>query len=279
MQDRAIKSFGGQAALQRAAGEGRILTKLRDHASALDVLYQSGCGKIRTPRTHGHWLEAVLINTSGGLTGGDRLAWSASAAAGTHLVVTTQACERIYRSESGVARIKTRLEAAEGARLDWLPQETILFEGAALERTLEVDLAGDATFLGVEAVILGREAHGEDARFAAIGDRWQVRRGGRLVHAEATRLEAGDDIARDNPALLGEARAFGTLCYIAGDCDRKLGLLKSLLADRPGAGVSRIGDKLVLRALARSGFHLRTLLMPAVAALSGAGALPRLWSL
>ncbi|WMT87213.1 urease accessory protein UreD [Pelagibacterium sp. 26DY04] len=274
-----VQSPGGPAALQRAEGEGRIVAKGRAGLSVLDTLYQRGCGKIRVPKTHGNWLEAVLINTSGGLTGGDRMTWSAQALPNTHLVVTTQACERIYRSSGGAADVRTTLSVQPGARLDWLPQETIVFDGSALRRTLEVDLAEDATFLGLEAVILGREAHGEDALAASISDRWQVRRAGKLVHAEAARLDADDTLARDNMALLGGARAYATLLYIAPDAERRIEKLKQLAADHPGAGVSRIGDKIVLRALDRSGYHLRKIVMPAIAALAGAGAVPRLWSL
>lgn len=270
---------GGTPQMQRAEGEGRVATKARDGLSVLDTLYQSGCGKIRVPRAYGNWLEAVLINTSGGLTGGDRMAWSAVAAAGTHLAITTQACERIYRSSGGAACVASKLTIDAGARLDWLPQETIVFDGSVLERTIEVDMAGDATFLGLEAIILGREAHGENARSAMISDRWRVRREGELLHAEAARLDADDTLARDNLALLGGARAYGTLCYVSQDAERHIERLKALVAGHPTAGASRIGDKIVLRATGRSGYHLRKIIMPAIAALSGAGAVPKLWSL
>ncbi|MEQ8165234.1 MAG: urease accessory protein UreD [Alphaproteobacteria bacterium] len=270
---------GGTAPMQRAEGEGRVATKARDGLSVLDTLYQSGCGKIRVPKAYGNWLEAVLINTSGGLTGGDRMTWSARAAAGTHLTLTTQACERVYRSTGGAAHVTSRLIVEAGGRLDWLPQETIVFDGSSLDRTIEVEVAGDAVFLGLEAIILGREAHGEDAISAQISDRWRVRREGELLHAEAARLDVDDRLARDNMALLGGARAYGTLCYISEDAERHVGPLKALMANHPTAGVSRIGDKIVLRATGRSGYHLRKIIMPAIAALSGAGAVPKLWSL
>lgn len=273
--------FQGGAAptLQRAEGDGRVTTKSRDGLSVLDTLYQSGCGKIRVPRAYGNWLEAVLINTSGGLTGGDKMGWSAQAAAETRLVVTTQACERIYRSSGGAARVDSRLTIKAGARLDWLPQETIVFDGSALDRTLDVDMAADATFLGLEAVILGREAHGEEALSASISDSWRVWRGGTLIHAESARIDAGDMMARNNSALLNGARAYGTLCYVAKDAERHIEKLKTLVGNFPTAGVSRIGDKIVLRATGRSGYQLRKIIMPAIAALSGAGAVPKLWSL
>lgn len=265
--------------LQRAEGEGRIAVKTRDGTTALDTLYQHGCAKIRAPRSHGDRLEAVLINTSGGLTGGDRMKWAATAGPDTRLSVTTQACERIYRASTDEARIDTRLSVAPGARLDWLPQETILFEGSALARTLEVEMAPDSTFLGLEVVILGREAHEEDAAFAALSDRWTVRRAGALIHVEATRLAAGDVTARANIALLAGARAYGTLLYVGPEAERRIETLKALLAPHASAGASRIGDKIVMRAMAASGYHLRKIVIPAIAALSVAGAAPRLWSL
>lgn len=265
--------------MQRARGAGRIRAKARGEISVIDTLWQEGCAKIRAPKPLGQWLDAVLINSSGGLTGGDRVDWRAEAEAGTHLVVTTQACERVYRSIGGAARIETRLDVGPGARLDWLPQETILFEDAVLERRLEVDLAADATFLGLEAVILGREAMGEDALLAALREDWRVRRAGKLVHAEAGRLEAGDQFVRGNIALLDGARAFATLCYVGADAGRRGEKVKALLADTTSAGASVVGDKLVMRAFAGSGYRLRKIMMPVIAALAAGHAVPRLWTL
>lgn len=263
--------------LQRAQGEGRVIAKSRGELSVLDTLYQQGCAKIRVPKSHGNWLDAVLINSSGGLTGGDRLIWEAQAQPKTHLVVTTQACERVYRTVEGAAQITSKLAVDEGARLDWLPQETILYEGAALERSLEVDMAQDATFFGLEAVIIGREAHGEEALSARLKDNWRVRRGGVLLHAEASRLDENCLVARNNIALLDGARAYATLCYVASDAMRHIEPVKALLAKSKTAGASLIGDKLTVRALADSGYRLRKTIMPVVAQL--AGAVPKLWSL
>src|SRR5690606_32555081 len=175
------------------------------------------------------------------------------------------------------ATVSSSLTIAEGARLDWLPQETILFEGAGLERRLDVDMADDATFLGLEAVILGREAHGEDAVSAYLRDDWRVRRGGVLLHAEASRLDAGCLVARNNIALLDGARAYATLCYVAADAARHIAPVKALLADHATAGASLIGDKLTMRALANSGYQLRKIITPVIARLGGA--VPKLWSL
>ncbi|WP_127145017.1 urease accessory protein UreD [Pelagibacterium montanilacus] len=267
------------AALQRARGDGRVTAKARDGRSVLDTLYQSGCAKIRTPRTHGKAIEAVLINSSGGLTGGDEMAWTAKAGPDAHLVVTTQACERVYRSVGGSAAVANRIEIGPGARVDWLPQETILFEDSALSRRLEVDMAPDAVFFGLEAVILGRKARGEHAERAALRESWRIRRAGTLVHAEEGQLAAGDMLARANRALLDGAGAFATLCYVAPDAERRIGEIKDRTARFATAGASLVGDRIVVRALAPTGYELRKIIVPLVAALSQNGAIPRLWSL
>ena len=135
--------------LQRARGTARIATQLADGRTRLATLYQEGCARIALPNTHDPSLQAVLINTAGGLTGGDRINWHAEAAPATSLVLTTQACERVYRSTGADASVATRLAAGAGASLNWLPQETILFEHARLDRSLEVDLAEGASFCAV----------------------------------------------------------------------------------------------------------------------------------
>jgi urease accessory protein len=262
--------------LQRARGEGRIATQLLDGRTRIKTFYQEGAAKIRLPHTHDASLQAVLMNTAGGLCGGDDFRWTAEAAPAARLVLTTPACERVYRSTGEAARIATRLTAGAGARFDWLPQETILYEGGRLERSLDVDLAADATFCAVEAIILGREAMGEDARGAHLRDRWRVRRGGRLIHAEETRLSA-DPLERDGISLLDGAGAFATVLYVGDDAERKLEPARGLLTGRSGASLT--GERLVVRAIADSGLALRRIIAPIVATLSGAGALPRLWHL
>lgn len=121
--------------------------------------------------------EAILINTGGGLAGGDRFHFDITAEADTRLTVTSQAAERVYRSLGAAAEVDVRLSAGDGARLMWLPQETILFDGAALSRSISADLSPSARFLAVESVILGREASGETVADARLSDRWRIRQG------------------------------------------------------------------------------------------------------
>lgn len=266
------------AGMQRSRGVGRLGAKLRDGKTCLDTFYQEGCAKIRLPRSYGEALEAVLINTSGGLTGGDDITWQAEAAADTKLVLTTQACERIYRSTAQDAHVSAILRVGAGAHLDWLPQETILFDDSRLDRTLDVHLDEGATLTAVEAVLLGRQSMGEAARSARLKDRWRIRRNGRLIHAEATRL-TGDDFERDGLSLLAGNNAFAMLLAITPDAAGKLEALRGVIESRACAAASAQGERLILRVLAPSGLALRRTLAPAIALLSGAGALPRLWTI
>jgi urease accessory protein len=261
--------------LQRASGEGRIVARLHGGSTEVSHLYQEGCAKIRLPRTHSAALQAVLMNIAGGLTGGDRLRWSATAERGTTLTLTTPACERIYRSLAGEAVVEARLEIADGGHVDWLPQETILFERSRLDRRLEIDLEGSATLTAVEAVLLGREAMGEAAPAARLRDSWRVRRDGRLLHAEATVLE-GDATERTAASLLAGARAFATVLHVSADAERRLDAVRALLPETAGASV--VGERLTVRLLAPNGLALRRSLTPIIALLSSAGSTPRLWS-
>jgi urease accessory protein len=264
-------------ALQRVRGDARLSTQHSGSVTRIATLYQEGAAKIRLPHTHAPHLEAVLINTAGGLTGGDRLAWQAEAAPRTHLVLTTPASERIYRSGEGESRIETSLSAGTGARLDWLPQETILFDKSRLRRSLAIELAEDATLLAGETVLLGRQAMGEAAYGARIRDDWRITRGGKLIHTEASRLGA-DPLEREAMSLLAGALAFSTFVYIGADAGRRLEAVRAL-GDMPGVGSSLIGEKLVIRACAASGLALRRIIVPIIGLLSGAGAVPRLWNI
>ena len=267
--------------MQRARGAGQIGTYLLDGTTRLTTLYQDGCAKIRLPHTHSPAMEAVLINTAGGLTGGDQMDWAADLAPGGKLVLTTQACERIYRSLGGAATVHTKLTVGAGAHLDWLPQETILFEESRLDRRIDVELGVGASLTAVEAILLGRDAMGEVAPDARLRDNWRIRRNGKLIHAEATRL-TGSLTERDGLGLLAGKRAFATVLHVAPDADQclaQLARIRPLLPDDGRIAASATGERLVIRALAQTGLALRRLIVPILAELSGAGSLPRLWHL
>lgn len=268
----------GRAAQQRARGTGRLATKAFGGRARLDTFYQEGCAKIRLPETFDATMEAVLINTAGGLTGGDALDWSFDAAPGTQLTLTTQACEKVYKASEGTATVATTITVGAGARADWLPQETILFDRASLTRSLTVDLAPDAEFVAVEAVLLGRKAMGETMAAGLFRDRWRIRRAGGLVHAEDVRLSG--DIAQltAQSAVLGGDRAFATLLYCGPRAEGLRDPVRALLGNAC-AGASHWQGKLVARVAAADGFALRKILIPVISHLRNGASLPKVWTL
>jgi urease accessory protein len=259
--------------LQRARGVGRIAVRADGAATRLERLFQEGCAKVRLPRADG--CEAVLINTAGGLTGGDQLSWAAEAGAGAELTLTTQACEKVYRALAGAAETQVSLRAGDGARIDWLPQETILFDRGALSRRLEADLAEGATLLAVEAVILGRTAMGEQVRTGALRDRWRIRREGRLVFADDVRLQGAVAETTKAAPLLAGACAFASVLLVAEDAERFLPAVRAAIGGLGGA--SAFDGKLFARIAASHGLALRRALLPALEALRDGRPLPRVW--
>lgn len=221
--------------------------------------------------------EAVLINTAGGVTGGDEFRWDIRAGRGAHAIITTQACERFYRSHNIAAHIATVLKAEAKARIDWLPQESILFDGAHLNRTLEADLAPDARLLAVEAYIVGRMAMNERSVSGGLKERWRIRRDGRLIFADNLALKGSLTAHLDKRAIGAGGRAFATLLLCAPDAEKFAGRVRALL-DVPNAGVSIFDGKLIARIVTGDGYSLRRLLIPLLELLKGA-TLPKPWTL
>jgi urease accessory protein len=255
--------------LQRAQGAAHLSFGI----SGVQRWREDGAAKVRLPRRPPDApAEAILINTAGGLTGGDRLDWTLEAD-GTNLVATTQAAEKIYRSLGNDAEIHSRLTGSSGTRLYWLPQEAILFDGAKLRRTLDVDLTGGATLLALEATVFGRRAMGESIHDLAFHDRWRVRREGTLVFADDVRFAGA--LPR-TVATLGDGGAIATLLLVAEDSDAQLASLREIFG--AGGAVSAWDGKLLARVLAKDGFDLRKLLNPALKLLVPGGTLPMIWS-
>lgn len=267
----------GSTKFQRVDAEGRIAVKHTERGSVLDRLYQSGAAKIRFPASpDARACEAVLINTAGGLTGGDRLSWSIHVGEGASLTCASQACERIYRSPDGdPARLSVKITIDEKARLNWVPQETILFDGCALKRSLEAELAPTASLLIVEAFVFGRAAMGETVQRAEIRDRWAIRRAGKLVFADSVRFSGDVDDLLQSRAVAAGDRAIATVALIAPDAERSLTLVRDkfpLMASTAFAG------KFLARLSARGAYELRQMLIPLVIQLSGGKALPKVWA-
>ncbi|MFD1333353.1 urease accessory protein UreD, partial [Methylopila musalis] len=166
-------------------------------------LEQSGALRVLFPRPEpGEPLCAALANIGGGVAGDDELSVSALWGEGAEAVVTSQAAEKVYRAvDREPARIATRLTVGAGATALWLPQETILFEGARLERGLDAELEEGAQLIACESLVFGRTARGERVETGRVFDRWRVRVGGRLVYADALELDGAVAATLDAKAV------------------------------------------------------------------------------
>ena len=246
-------------------------------ACHIERLFERGSLRLRNPRANGA-REAVIVNTGGGITGGDRLSVSVDVAASAHVTMTSQAAEKIYRSDGPASSISTRLHVVEGATLEWLPQETILYDGAAARRELDVRLSAGSHFLAFEAIVLGRAAHGEVVRRLQWRDRWRIRREGRLIYAENVRLEGDASQMMARTALGNGARVVATLVHVAPDAEAHLDAVRAALADaRVTAGASAWNGMLVARLSAPDLMHVKTVGAAAIQAITQS-AMPRAWS-
>lgn len=260
----------------RAVGQALIRAKARDGQSVLADLKTQGCLKTLFPHGARDRLTGVFLNTAGGITGGDHLQFHAGAREGAHLCLTTQAAERIYRAQPGqIGRVENRLTIDSGARLDWLPQETILFDHGALDRSLHVDMATDARLLAVESLVLGRSAMGESLTTTHLADRIRIRRGGDLVFADTLRLTTDTLPRLTAPAMLGDNRALASVIFAAPEAEAHLPALRALMPATGGVSLIRPGV-IFARILAQDSFLLRQTLFPVLTHLNGAP-LPRTW--
>lgn len=270
-----------QPRLQRVDATGGLSAHMLAGRTRLGRLYQEGAAKIRLPRTAGDPLEAILINTAGGLTGGDRVAWSVDVGAGASAMVTTQACEKLYRAGGGLARLDARLTVGSGGRLAWLPQETIAYDGCAFARRLDVDLAGDARLLFVEATMFGRQAMGETVARGTFRDRWRVRRDGVLVHAEEFVLDGEVERRLRRRASLDGGRAMAAVLLVGPDALAQLDPARAAIGALGGASAWLAGGtgKLLARLVAGDSLSLRRRLVPLLALLNDGAGMPKAWSL
>jgi urease accessory protein len=262
---------------QRADGRVAIVAARLGSATRAARIAESGSLRVRLPRAAGPALEAVLINTAGGIACGDRFAVDVDAGPGAHMVLATPAAEKVYRSDGERSELVVRLKLGAGSDLAWLPQETILFDRARVRRRIEADLAGDASLLLFEAVVFGRAARGEQVSEGFFEDRWRIRREGRLVYADTLRLDGPIAGLLDRPAVAGGARALATCLYVAPDAESRLDEARTVLKGSLSlTGASAWNGLLAARFLAPSGAELRRDAIAFLRGFRGCG-LPRVW--
>lgn len=204
-------------AANRAVGRVALAVKSTAAITRRARVHEEGSLRVRCPGRPGRELEAVLVNTAGGMAGGDRFEIDITVGEDAHLSVTTTAAEKVYRTLGPDTDIDVTMTVADGGDLVWLPQETILFDQARLNRTIEVDLAANAKLVMAEAVVFGRTGMGEAVHKGRFFDRWRIRRGGRLIYAEAIRLDdcVAEKLAK--PAIGKGAIALATVLVVPGN--------------------------------------------------------------
>ncbi len=217
--------------------------------------------------------QVMLLNTGGGLAGGDDFAFDVKVHAKTTLTVSSQAAERVYRSLGASAQVNAALSVAADATLFWLPQETIFYEGARLQRSISVDLANDATLVMLEPVIFGRSISQETITNIEFHDRWRIRQNGKLLFAEDTQL--GPTLP-SGAAAMGQATAMATIICVGAQFEGLVQQLNSVFAEQGAA--SFWNGKLVARLLAKDGYTLRKLLIEVLGSVVEAGSLPLNWT-
>lgn len=278
------KSVHLQTRMQRSIGEGRLALKSSNGITRIADLYQKANAKIRMPKSYDQSLEAVLINTSGGMTGGDQLRWEINAGPASQAIITTQACEKIYKSQAGTADVHTSIQVDEDASVDWLPQETILFDEGGLRRTINVQLANSARFIGLEAVVLGRQAMGEPARNIDLSDQWRINRGGKLIHADDIRMQGNIEELTLQRSMLNGAASFATLVICFPDAQQSqyellVNEMRNAAAPNENWSVNVVGSRIVARFVAQDMYALRQTLVPVLIAARQNRDVPKVWRL
>jgi urease accessory protein len=181
----------GHADIRYALSGGQTRLAHLAHHEPLRVLFSRP--------EQGDVAQATLVNMSGGLIAGDRLDIRFEAGAGAAAMCVASAAEKVCRSEQEACHISVDLHAARNAWVEWLPQETIFFDGARLRRTARMHLDAGARILAGEFLVLGRIASGETVRGGYLRDAWEVRQNGRLIWADALRID-GSFAALSRPA-------------------------------------------------------------------------------
>jgi len=245
--------------LQRSIGACRIVLKGSEHGNQIVDVCQRSPIRVLFPAVGPAGIEeAVLINTSGGIAGGDRLDTAVTALADAHITVTSQAAERIYRALDEPSRISTTLIVANSAKLSWCPQETIVFDRARMKRQTHISVASGAELLALESIVLGRAAHGETVASGEVIDTWRVERDGRLVWADCLRITNDMFPHTRRNALLADCSAVATLVYCGTDLETRRECLRDWCASLPCyAAVTIVSGLIVVRFAATAASTLR----------------------
>jgi len=278
-QSAALQMSQSDAPQPRALGAARVDVCLgQGDQSQIARLRQSGSSKLIFPRSRSKGLQAVLINTAGGITGGDRFELKANVGVGSTLTLTTQAAERVYRAQPNeIGRVHTHMKVGANAHLNWLPQELILFDKCAFKRRLRFELQQTSSLLAVESIAFGRAAMGEDLNNIWLEDRIAITRAGRPLYLDGISIKGDAKHHLSHPAIAHGAGAMASVICIKPNASQYLNAVRAILPETAGASLIA-EDTLVVRQLAQDAYALRRTLVPVLETLSR-NTLPAAWRL
>lgn len=265
--------------LQRSHGAARLAFANRDNRNSIVERYASAPVRILTPSVQGGIPEAVLANTSGGIAGGDTSHIDILVAQNAQALVTGQAAEKIYRSIDMPASIRTVIKIEDGSTLEYLPQESILFDGAKLNRAVNISLGARSCLLLSEMFVLGRWAMNEDFTRGIFLDRWSIDVAGQPIWREGLRIEGGLSSLSSSLGF-ANARALATIFYAGANAAEVLGLARDVIGPMGGATIVR--GMLVVRMLGNEAGMLKQQLGEIISiirasALGRPAEVPRVW--
>lgn len=202
--------------------------------------------------------HGVIVHPPGGVAGGDGLTVEAELGAGAHALLTTPGAGKWYKAAGRPASQSLRFSLAEGACLEWLPQENILFDGADVRMLGCVDLAQKAVFLGSEILCFGRQARGERWQQGRLQQRLELRRAGRLIWQERTHLTPDSPTFSAAAGLRGQ-HVSGSLVLAAGSVPAEVldACRQVVVSGEARSGVTALPDIFAARYLGQSAQQAR----------------------
>ena len=195
--------------LERATGT--LKATIIGSGNRIGELYQKGSSRLFFPKNFSKTMECVLINTAGGITGGDKFKCSIKASEESSILVTTQASEKVYRAINGSAEVETQLSISKNSKLVWLPQDTILFSESNLSRKIIIHIEDGAEFLAFDQIVLGRSAMGENIVKSNLHDNWKIYYRNKLIYFDQSGWKNNVPL---NCAGLKNIRSYASFFYV-----------------------------------------------------------------
>jgi urease accessory protein len=259
---------------QRA--HGKIDVKIINNQ--VNKFYQSGSAKVFYPKCYNEFNELVLVNTAGGITGGDLFIYNIDIQK-SKIFVTTQTAERAYKGYENSGQIKVNLSIDSDSSLFWIPQELILFDNCNLNRKIDVNLNIDSNFLLSETTIFGRTAMNENLEKGFFFDNWRIHVKDKLIHAEALSL-SGD--IKNILSGLATAQNNVSICniflYGKDFLKNELQLIKTIESfDMNYIAYSSWNDKMLIRIISKDAYYLKNIQKKILLCVSN-NTIPKVWN-